>query len=82
MAKRSTEETYSEDCKSEFSYDDSENQLRKKIKLKTHLILEKVQEIEEEIDISKHEVHKFLLIFHTLFQTINSSEPLKKLTGL
>ena len=46
MTKRSIEETYSEDSKSEFKYDDSENQLRKKIKLETDLILEKIQEIE------------------------------------
>ena len=46
MTKRSIEETYSKDSKSEFKYDDSENQLRKKIKLETDLILEKVQEIE------------------------------------
>ena len=32
--------------RSESKYDDSENQLRKKIKLETDLILEKVQEIE------------------------------------
>ena len=46
MTKRSIEETYSEDSKSEFKCDDSENQLRKKIKLETDLILEKIQEIE------------------------------------
>ena len=45
MAKRSVEETYSEDSKSEFIYDNSENQLRKKIKLETDLILDKIQEI-------------------------------------
>ena len=32
MAKRSIEETYNEDSNSEFKYDDSENQLKKKIK--------------------------------------------------
>ena len=72
MAKRSIEETYSEDSTSEFKYDNSEDKLRKKIKLE---ILDKVQEIEQEIDISEHEVHKFLLIFHNLVQTINSNEP-------
>ena len=82
MAKRSIEETYSEDSKSEFKYDDSENQLRKKIKLETDLILEKIQEIELEIDYSEHEVHKFLLIFHALVQTINSNNHKKKLTDL
>ena len=32
MSGRSIEETYNEDSKSDFSYDDSENELRKKIK--------------------------------------------------
>ena len=71
MAKRSIEETYSEDSNSEFKYDNSEDKLRKKIKLEFDIILNKVQEI----DISEHEVHKFLLIFHNLVQTINSNEP-------
>ena len=71
MAKRSIEETYSEDSNSEFKYDNSEDKLRKKIKLECDIILDKVQEI----DISEHEVHKFLLIFHNLVQTINSNEP-------
>ena len=82
MAKRSIEETYSEDSNSEFKYDNSEDKLRKKIKLETDLILDKVQEIEQEIDISEHEVHKFLLIFHTLFPTINSNEPQGETDGL
>ena len=66
------EETLEENSKSDFSYDHSENELRKKIKLETDLIIEKIQDIEQEIHISEHEVHKFLLIFHTLVQTINS----------
>ena len=75
MAKRSIEETYSEDSNSEFKYDNSEGELRKKIKLETDLILDKVQELEQELDISEHEVHKFLLIFHTHVQNINSNQP-------
>ena len=81
MSRRSIEETYNEDSKSDFSYDDSENELRKKIKLETDLILEKVQEIELETDISEHEVHKFLLIFRALVQTINSNEPQEETDG-
>ena len=69
------EETLEKKSESDFSYDDSENELRKKIKLETDLIIDKIQDIEQEIDISKHEVHKFLLIFHTLVQAINSEEP-------
>ena len=82
MAKRSIEETYSEGSNSKFKYDNSEDELRKKIKLETDLILDKVQEIEQEIDISEHEVHKFLLIFDTLVQTINSNEPQEERDGL
>ena len=74
MSKRSIEETNIESLNSEFEYDDSENQLRKKIKLENQKILEKIKEINENIDISEHEVHKFLLIFHTLVEAINSQE--------
>ena len=41
MAKRSIEETINEDSNSEFKYDDSENQLRKKIKLENQKILQR-----------------------------------------
>ena len=75
MAKRSIEETINEDSTSEFKYDDSENQLRKKIKLENQNILDKIKEIEEDIDISDHEVHNFLLIFHTLITAVNSEQP-------
>ena len=68
------EETLEKKSKSDFSYDDSEKELRKKIKLETDLIIDKIQDVEQEIDISEHEIHKFLLIFHTLVQTINSDE--------
>ena len=81
MSKRSIEETYNEDSNSEFKYDDSENQLRKKIKLENQKILDKIKEIEEDIDISEHEVHKFLLIFHTLVETVNSEQPQEETDG-
>ena len=81
MAKRSIEDTINEDSNSEFKYDDSENQLRKKIKLENQKILDKIKEIEEDIDISEHEVHKFLLIFHTLIETINSEQPQEESDG-
>ena len=81
MAKRSIEETINEDSNSEFKYDDSENQLRKKIKLENQKILDKIKEIEEDIDISEHEVHKFLLIFHALVETVNSEQPQEETNG-
>ena len=67
--------------KFKFKYDDSENQLRKKIKLENQKILDKIKEIEEDIDISEHEVHKFLLIFHTLVETVNSEQPQEETDG-
>ena len=66
MAKRSIEETTKEYSISEFMYGDSENQLRKKIKLENQKIFDKIKEIGKDIDISEHEVHKFLLVFHNL----------------
>ena len=81
MAKRSIEETFNEDSSSEFKYDGSENQLRKRIKLENQKILAKINEIEEDIDINEHEVHKFLLIFHTLVETVNSEQPEEETDG-
>ena len=48
--------------------------LEKRIKLENQKILEKIKEINEDIDISEHEAHKFLLVFHTLVETINFQE--------
>ena len=67
ISKRSIEETNVEEPNSESEYDDSKNQLRKKIKLENQKIVEKIKEIAENIDISEHEVHKFLLILLYLF---------------
>ena len=39
------------------------------------MILEKVVEMDKEIVISQHEIHKFLLIFHTLAERVNSNQP-------
>ena len=72
MAKRSIEENLSESSNSEFKYDDSENQLRKHIKLENQKILDKIKEMDENFDISENEVHKFLIIFHTLVETVIS----------
>ena len=82
VAKRSIKETFNEVSSSEFKYDDSENQLRKKIKLEIDMILDKVVEMDKEIDISEHEVHRFLLIFHTLAERVNSNQPQEETDGL
>ena len=81
MTKRSIEETINEGSNSEFKYDDSENQLRKKIKLENQKILDKIKEIEDDLDISEREVHKFQLIFHTLVETVNSEQPQEETDG-
>ena len=82
MSKRSIEETGIESPNSEFKYDDSENQLRKKMKLENQKIVERIKEIDENIDINEHEVHKFLLIFHILAETTNSQESHEETDGL
>ena len=58
-----------------------ESQLRKKIKLENKMILDKIKDIDEDININQHEVEKFLLIFHSLMQTVNSEEGLDKPDG-
>ena len=40
------------------------------------MILDKIKDIDKEIDINEHKVEKFLLIFHTLIETVNSEEVL------
>ena len=77
MSKRSIEETTT----TEFSFDDSNEQLRKKIKLQNQKIIEKVKEINEEIDINEHEVQKFLLIFHSLFEIVTSEQAIEETDG-
>ena len=40
------------------------------------MILDNLKEIHEEIDINEHKVERFLLIIHTLMETVNSEEVL------
>ena len=77
MSKRSIEET----ATTEFSFDDSNEQLRKKIKLQNQKIIEKVKEINEEIDINENEIQKFLLIFHSLFEIVTSEQAIEETDG-
>ena len=51
------------------------------MKLEKQKIVEKIKEIDENIDINEHEVHKFLLIFHILAKTINSQESHEETDG-
>ena len=56
--------------------------LEKKIKLEHEYIMEKVQDIIENIDISDDEVNKFLIIFHTLMESIDSDETYEETDGI
>ena len=56
--------------------------MRKKIKLLNDNIIERVREIDEEIDINEHEVHKFLLIFHSLFEKVTPEETFEETDGI
>ena len=60
---------------------DEESQLRKKIKPENEMILDKIKDIDEDININQHEAEKFLLIFHSLMQAVNSEEGLDKPDG-
>ena len=77
MSKRSIEQTTTE----KFSFGDSDEQLRKKIKLQNQKIIERVKEIGEDIDINEYEVHKFLLIFHALFEVVTSEQAVEETGG-
>ena len=81
MSKRFIEEINHKNLNSEFEYDNSENQLRNKIKLEHEKRLSKIKEINEETDIDEHEVYKFLLIFHTLIETVKCQETLEETGG-
>ena len=79
MAKRTIEDSKSKDSETDFKYDDEEKQLRKKIKLENEKIVSKIKEIK--ID-NEQDVHKFLLIFHTLIDTVNSEQNQEETDGV
>ena len=45
--------------------------LRKKIKTEHDYILSRTRKINEDIDLTEHEVNKFLIVFHTLLETVD-----------
>ena len=53
--------------------------LRKKIKTEHDYILSKAKRINESIDLTDHEVNKFLIIFHTLLDTVDLSSEISEL---
>ena len=77
MSKRTIKETTTH----EFSFDNPNEQLRKKIKLLNDKIIERIKEIDEDIDINEHEFRKFLLIFHSLFEIVTSEETFEETDG-
>ena len=82
MAERILEDLKGEHCQIDFKHDQDESQVRKKIKLENNIIIDKIKEHYEDIDISDHEVHKYLLIFHTLMEAINLEENLEEADGV
>ena len=50
---------------------DYSTSLRKKIKIEHDYIVERAKKVKEGIDLTEHKVNKFLLIFHTLLETLN-----------
>ena len=56
--------------------------LEKKIKLQNQKMIERVKEINEDIDINEHEVHKFLLVFHSLFEIVTSEQAIEETDGI
>ena len=52
--------------------------LRKKIKTEHNYIVSRAKRINESIDLTDHEVNKFLIIFHTLLETIDLSSEISE----
>ena len=59
-----------------------DSEFRKKIKLENELIWDKIKNVNKEINVNQNEVEKFLLIFHTLVENINSEESLDNTDGV
>ena len=74
MSKRSIVGT----TNTEFIFDDSNEQVRRKTKLRNQKIIQKIKETNKEIDINEHEVQKFLLIFHSLFEIVTSEQAIEE----
>ena len=68
MSKRTTLDT--ELNKDDRTNDPSSN-LRKKIKVEHDFIISRAKRIKENLDLTDHQVNKFLIIFHTLLETID-----------
>ena len=76
MSKRETVDT---DLNKNDKANDNSAVLRKKIKAENEFILSKAKRINESIDLIDHEVNKFLIIFHTLLDTVDLSSEISEL---
>ena len=76
MSKRETVDT---DLNKNDRTNDDSAVLRKKIKAENDFILSKAKRINESIDLTDHEVNKFLIIFHTLLDTVDLSSEISEL---
>ena len=57
--------------------------LEKRIKFEHNYIIKRVKRANEDLDLSEREVYKFLLIFHTLIETVNlDNEDLEETDGI
>ena len=68
MSKRETVDT---DLNKNDRTNDTSAILRRKIKVEHNYILSRAKTINESIDLTEHEVNKFLIIFHTLLDTVD-----------
>ena len=77
MPKRNLREVMLEDK------EESINSLEKRIKLEHNYIIKRVKRANEDLDLSEHELYKFLLIFHTLIETVNlDDKELEEIDGV
>ena len=81
MAKIILEDLKGEHDQIDFKHDEDESQVRKKIRFENDIVIDKIKERYEDIDISEHEVQKFLLI-RSLMEAINSEENLEEADGV
>ena len=56
--------------------------LRKKIKLEHNYIIKRTKRVNEDLDLTDHEVNKFLLIFYTLLDRVESENELEETDGI
>ena len=76
MSKRETVDT---DLNKNDRTNDTSAALSKKIKTEHEFILSRAKRINESIHLTDHEVNKFLIIFHTLLETVDLSSEISEL---